>query len=159
MSFDRNDPADLAELKAEATNDPDAIGYTVLTDGDTNKFLGEINTKGGYTVEKPKISAAAVRSATTFDAYDGLLNPEQQWLQWLTGSNGFDEENLDVNDEIKQKFAGIPTANQSIWATGERTEMNAAMSALINVPASRAEDLWGYNTTISRDDWFAARDS
>jgi hypothetical protein len=34
--------------------------------------------------------------------------------------------------------------------------MQAAMGAIINVPGSRAEVLWGYGTYISREDWLKA---
>lgn len=155
MSFDRNDLADLAALKAEATNDPEGVGYTVLTDGNTTKFIEEINTKS-FTVGKPKISSANVRATTTYDAYNNLAIDEQEWLRWMTGTNGFDEENLVVTPDILQNLAGYPTANGSIWATGDRDAMNAAMQALINVPGSRAEVLWGYGVSISREDWLAA---
>ena len=159
MSFDRNDPADLAALKAEATNDPQAIGYTVLTDGADYKFLDEINTKN-FTVSKPKISSASIRLGVTYDAYDGLLTPEQGWLQWVTGSGGgFDTEDVVVTDDMKQNLAGVPTANNAIWAAADRVAMNAAMLALIEVPGSRAEVLFGYGTAINIDDWIAARES
>ena len=157
MSFDRNDPADLAALKSEATNDPQGIGYTVLTDGNTGKFLDEVNAKN-YTVDKPQISSDKVKDLTTFAAFDGLLAPEQSWLQWQADRSG-DGENMLVTAELRQKLAGDPEANDSIWAVSERAEMNAAMLALMNVPGSRAEVLWGYGSNISRDDWFAARDS
>ena len=158
MSFNRNDPADLAALKAEATNDPQGIGYTVLTDGNATKFIDEISAKN-YTVEKPKISSALVRSTCTYEAFDGLLGPEQGWLTWMTGSNGFDEENLVVTADVRQNLAGDPTANDAIWAASDRNAMNAAMLALINVSGSRAEVLFGYGTTLTINDWVASRDS
>jgi hypothetical protein len=151
MSFDRNDPADLAALKAEATNDPEGIGYTVLTDGNTTKFIEEINTKS-FTVGKPKISSADVRSATTYDAYNNLAIDEQEWLVWMTGSNGFNEENVKVTADLRAKL----TTDSTFWAVGDRDAMQAAMLALMDVPGSRAEVLWGYGTSISREDWLAA---
>lgn len=157
--FDRNDPDDLLELKNEVSNDPTGLGYAAVVD-QTSELLALLNGKNPLTlVAKPKVSAAAIRTATTFDAFDGLLNPEQDWLTWLTGSNGFDEENLDVTPELRQKLAGDPITNASIWAAADRTLMNAEIQALIDVPGSRAEVLWGFDTVITSADWFAARDS
>lgn len=154
MAFDRSNPAHLAALKSEATTDPVAVGYTVITDGNTSKFITEINAKN-YTVQKPKIAPASVISAVTFAAYNGVSIDGQEWLQWITSSMSADET-LPVTADIKQQLAGIPTATAAIWAAANRTAMNAAMAALINVPGSRAEVLWGYGTSISREDWLAA---
>jgi hypothetical protein len=156
MSFDVNDPTDLAELKSEIENDPLGLGYDV--DGNSSVLVGLINEDNpAFIVSKPKISSALVRSATTYDAFEGLLGPEENWLQWMTGSNGFEEENMVVTPDLRASLVGPGSA--SIWAVADRTEMNAAMLALIDVPGSRAEILWGYGTTISQSDWFAARDS
>ena len=154
MAFDRNDPVQLAELKDEMNTDPLGIGYDPLGANQPNVDL--INAKN-YTVDKPKISAAAVRSATTLDAYDGVLADKQEWLRWMTGTNGFDEENMDVTPDLRVQLTGDGGA--SIWAVGERPEMEAAMLALIETAGSRAEVLWGHGTSISTADWAAARDS
>jgi hypothetical protein len=156
MSFDRNDQADLTALKNEVDNDPLGIGYA--PDAGTSIFLDLLNAKN-YTVEKPLVSSADFRGNTPFDAFGRLQSDDQNCLVWKTGSNGYDHENVPVTDDIKQKLAGDPVAADSIWAVQDRTEMNAVMSALINVPGSRAEVLFGYGTLITRDDWFAARDN
>lgn len=155
--FDRNNPAHIQALQSEINTDPIGIGYNPAN-GDTGELLGLLNAKN-YTVGKPKISSAAIRSTTTYDAYDTLSIDGQEWIRWMTGSNGFDEESVTVTDDLRQKLAGDPTAIQSIWATAHRDEMNAAMLALIDVTGSRAEVLFGYGTSISREDWFAVRDS
>jgi len=158
MAFDKSNPTHLAQLKSEVTTDPNAYGY-VPENTDTG-VLDIINLKRAtITVSKPKISAATVRSTCTYDAFEGLLGPEELWLTWMTGSNGFDEENVVVTDDLRQKLAGDPTANDAIWAAADRNAMNAAMLDLIDVDGSRAEELWGFATSISRDDWIAARDS
>lgn len=41
----------------------------------------------------------------------------------------------------------------------DRAAMTTAMDALINVPGSRAEILFGFGTSISSLDWTTARDS
>ena len=153
--FDLNNPADVAELKLEIDTDPLSIGYDPAN-GDTGELLGLINAKN-YTVSKPKISSALVRSETTYDAYDTLAIDEQEWLRWISGSNGFDEENMVVTTDLRTQLTGPDDA--SIWAVAHRVAMNQAMTDLIDVLGGRAEVLWGYGTTISRTDWFAARDS
>ncbi len=156
MAFNRTDSADLLALKTEVNNDPLALGYNPSS-GNTGLILTTINAKN-YTVGKPKISSALIRSSTTYDAYNTLTIDEQEWLIWMTGNNGFNEENVPVTTDLKVQLTGNGSPNNSIWATAHRSSMVAAMDALINVPGSRAEILFGYNTVISRDDWLAARD-
>jgi len=155
MSFNVNDPADLLALKTEIETDPTGLGYS---DQNTSDDLALINdTRPTIKVSKPKISSALIRSTTTYEAYNGLLADRQEWLKWMTGSNGFDEENVTVTPDLRTKLTA--TDLNSIWAAGDRAEMSAAMLALIDVDGSRAEELFGYNTTISINDWIAARNS
>lgn len=155
MAFDNTDPADLLALKNEVTLDPNGYGYDPAN---TTLVLELINlVRNTITIEKDRISAADVRAITTFEAYDGLLADRQEWLRWITGSNGVNEESLRVTDDLKLQIAGI--GGTSFWAAGERAAMEAAMLALINRDGSRAEELWGLGTGITRDDWIAARDS
>lgn len=160
--FDRQDPADLLALKTEVETDPLGLGYD-HTSGNTSLIVNGINevrtSAPTFVVSKPKISAADVRALTTYDAYNNLAIDEQEWIRWITGSNGVNEESLVVTPDLRQNLAGDPTDTGSIWAVGERATMNAAMLGLMDVPASRAEDLFGYGTTISDTDWTTARDS
>lgn len=158
MAFDRNDPVQLQELKDEVTLDPTGIGYA--PDSTTSGVLEPINAPNPATpLRKPKISAAKLRTATTKDAYDGLLPDTQEWFRWVTGSNGFEEENVEVTDDLELQLTGSGAPNASMWAASDRTAMVAAMDLIINVPASRAQNLWGFDTIITRDDWIAARNS
>lgn len=155
MAFDREDPADLAALKTEVNTDPNGYGY--IPDK-TETVIDNINeTRPAITVSKPRISAADVRSFTTYAGYDGLAIDEQEWLRWMTGSNGIGEENMVVTTDLRARLTG--DGGTSIWAPADRIAMEAAMLALIDVPGSRAEELFGYATVISEQDWFAARDS
>ena len=155
MSFDVNDPADLLALKTEIETDPTGLGYS---DENTSDDLALINdTRTTIKVTKPKIGSAHVRSACTYSAYNNLSIDEQEWIRWMTGSNGFEEENMDVTPDLITNLTG--PASASIWAVGDRDEMNAAMLALIEVDGSRAEELFGYGTGISINDWIAARNS
>ena len=156
MSFDRTDPVQLQELKDEVFLDPLALGYNPT--GPDQDILDIINAED-FTVQKPTISSAEVRSVTLFEAFDGLVTVEQAWFEWLTQGGSIDEETIIVTSEIRQKLSGDPIANDSIWATADRTEMNAIMLSLMDVPGGRAEVLWGWSTVITAKDWQAARDS
>ena len=149
MSFDRNDQADLTALKTEVTNDPLAIGYSYFTDGNTDKLIGEINAKN-YTTSKPKISSSDVRAAITFAAYNNLAIDEQEWIKWM--APGHTDQDVVVTDDLRTQL----TTSSTFWAVGDRVAMQAAMTALIDVPGSRAEVLFGYGTYISREDWLKA---
>jgi len=165
MSFDRNDPDDLLALKTEVNTDPNAYGY----DPETTQagVLDIINLpRAEFVFSKDKVAAAQIRTATTYDAYNNLVIDEQEWIRWVTGSNGFDDETTIVTDDFKVQFTGNTLAQtgagnetNSFWATANRTEMTAAMRLIFERPGSRAEDLFGLGTIITRDDWFAARDS
>ena len=158
--FDQNNPDDLLALKTEVNTDPMAYGYVP---SDTYAgVLDIINLKRAeITVSKPKISASLVRAGTTLIAYDALLADKQEWLRWMTGSGGFDAEDMTVTDDLREALAGQTggSLENSIWSAGARTEMEQVMLALIDVEGSRAEQLWGYGTVISRANWIAARDS
>lgn len=158
MSFDNTDATDLAELKSEVAVDPEALGYAAVVD-ETDALLSLLNDPNDATLlPKPGIDPAEVRAATTFDAYNDLSIDEQEWIRWMTGANAANNgSSLRVTTDLRARLTGPDSA--SIWSAAERDAMNAAMLALIDVPASRAEILWGYGTSISRADWFAARDS
>lgn len=154
MAFDASNPTHLQELKAEVSLDPLALGYAAVL-ADTAALLALLNDKNpAYIVSKPKISAAEVRAAVTYDAYNSLAIDEQEWLRWITGSNGVNEESLVVTPDLRSQL----TSSSTFWAASSRTEMQAAMLAIIDVPGSRAEVLWGFGSTISRAAWFTARD-
>ncbi len=158
MGFDNTDAADLAALKSEVEVDPTALGYAAVV-AETDALLALLNDPNPATlVSKPAIDPAKVRSATTFEGYDGLTIDKQEWIRWMTGANGANGgETLIVTPDVRTQLTGPGTA--SMWAAADRDEMNAAQLALIDVPGSRAEILWGFGTSISRADWFAARDS
>ena len=158
--FDQNNPDDLLALKTEVNTDPMAYGYVPSDTYDG--VLNIINLKRAeITVSKPKISASLVRAETTLIAYDALLADKQEWLRWITGSSGFESEDIIVTADLREALAGQTggSIENSIWSAGTRDEMEAVMLALIDVEGSRAEELWGFGTAISRADWIASRDS
>ncbi len=154
MAFDRSNQTHLTTLKNEIETDPDGLGY--FTNSVTQGILNIINLKSpSYMIDKPKISSAAIRSAVTYDAYNALAIDEQEWIRWMTGSNGFNEENVVVTPDLKTK---LTDPSDNFWSAATESEMNAAMLALITVEGSRADNLFGYGTNITDTDWYAARD-
>lgn len=157
MSFDRNSTADLAALKSEVENDPNGKGYDPL--GGTQDLLDLLNAKT-ETVSKPMISSNDIRAVTYYQAYNTLAQDEQEWLVWITSSGN--ENDVTVTADLRERLTGETgggSSNSSIWANSQRSTIEPLMLALIDVPGSRAEVLFGFGTNISRDDWFAARDS
>jgi hypothetical protein len=160
MSFDVNNPADVQALNTEVYTDPIGMGYAAVINStaDLLALLNEVESNVVPTkVNYPEILSDDVRAATTYVAFDNLLTPEQDWLRWMTGFSADGIPNMPATAELKQKLAGVPTATGSIWATADRTEMNAAMLALFQRDGSRAEVLFGFGTVITANDWFAAR--
>jgi len=137
----------LEALKSEIENDPLGLGYAPGGNWLDDQEIADLINAVAYTVNHKTVDTGDIRGNTTFDAFDGLVAAEQAWFEWLT-VNGV----IPVNTETLQQLAGIPTANGSIWAVAERTEMNAAMTALMQFQGSRAEVLWGEGTRISASD-------
>ncbi|MEZ0155269.1 MAG: hypothetical protein AB9Q22_10270 [Candidatus Reddybacter sp.] len=158
--FDRTDPADLLALKTEVNSDPLGFAYNAAT-GDTGLVLSTVNlARAQFVVSKPSIAPGDVRATCTYDAYNNLSIDEQEWIRWMTGSGGNSAASLVVTVDLRLRLTDAEgSGTGSIWAAADRAEMNQAMLDLIDVAGSRAENLFGYGTVISRADWIAARDS
>jgi hypothetical protein len=151
MAFDRNDPADLAALKSEVETDPIGMGYAAQLSNTAQllKLLNEpANNVGGETGNRVFDYAALL------DALDPNELDAQQTeggagdyivaLMALSGAGRVQDL-----EPWKQKFRGMFSANGATV-----TALDAQTS-----PLSRAEVLFGQGTIITREDWFAARDS
>lgn len=150
----------LALLKTELTTDPRGYAYNAAGRNDSD-ILARVNavrdgtnpgttpTAGGgaangiIQVNNATVDTAMIRAVVTQAAYDGLVTATRTWFNWLTGA-GF----ITVNAGTLQSLAGIPTDTASIWATGQRTAMNAAMNGLMRKVTSRAVELWGRDVTL-----------
>jgi hypothetical protein len=157
MAFDRDDPADLAALKSEVDTDPLGIGYNASS-GDVGNIVDLINEKN-YTVTKTIVSSSEIRGVTSYEAFNALAQDEQEWLMWLAPGS---DDDMVVTADVRLQLCGETGgggSNSSIWANAQRSAMETAMLALIDVAGSRAEVLFGYNTIIRQQDYTAARDS
>lgn len=144
MAFDRTDPADLAALKSEVNTDPIGMGYDPL--GPTQPLLKLLNDPddnvGGETAARPFDVTAML---------DALDPTEYGAQQTEAGAAEYTNALVFYGDAepYKAKWRSMFAANSNTV-----TALDAQTAAL-----SRAEVLFGQGTNITRDDWFAARDS
>ena len=154
--FDQSNPDDLLALKTEVNTDP--MGYGYIPSDTYVGVLDIINLKRPeITVSRPTLRAVEIMAAVYFAAYNGLAIDEQEWLRWVTSV-----ESVDVTQDVRDRFTGIlggSLTGDSIWSAGTDDTMEPIMIALIDIDGSRAEQLWGFGTVISRANWIAARDS
>lgn len=148
MAFDRTNPADLLALKNEVNLDPIAMGYDPT--GPTQQLLKLLNDAaenvGGDTVAR-EFDASAMLDAldpTEYDAQQTQGNAAEYTLALIAMTNAGHD------------ISGYKTKWRSMFAGNSATV--AALDAQTS-PLSRAEVIFGQGTVISRDDWFAARDS
>lgn len=156
--------AQLAILKTELQTDPRGYGYNAAGRNDT-AMAAIINTArdgtnapttptadggaadGSIRLILNTVDTSKVRAVVTQSAFDGLVTATRNYFTWLTGSN-----TITGNASLLQSLAGVPTANGSIWATGDRTAMNAAMDAVLRKFGSRAEEKFGQGVSVTIDD-------
>lgn len=156
MTFDRNNTVDLLTLQTEVNTDPNGYGYdgTITQAG----VLDPINLKRDtITVSLPTINTKDIIGAIYFEAYNNISIDEQEWIRWITNS----AESLNMTQDLRDRLTGVlggSVTGDSIWAAADDDIMEPIMLALIDVDGSRAEELFGQGTSISRDDWIAARD-
>ena len=156
MSFDKTNPDDLAALKSEVNTDPQGYGY--VPESTYDGVLDIINLKrDGIVVSNPTINASDIKAGMYFNAYNNLSIDEQEWIRWMTIADV-----IQVTQDFRDRMTGVlggSVTGDSIWAAADDDVMEPLMLALIDVDGSRAEELFGQGTSISRDDWIAARDS
>ena len=149
MAFNINNPADLLALKNEIGLDPIGQDYAAAQGG-TKIILDKLNVSGqnvgGETINRPVEELDIPDIAAVIDEaeYAALSEYDKEWVKMFIARPA-DE----VLKPYQSKFATIFAAS---------TTLTAAL-ALRSKQASRAEVLFGVNTDISRQDWFAARDS
>jgi len=150
--FDVTDPADLLALKTEVNTDPISMGYDPA--GGTRILLDLLNEPGsnvgGETTGAPLTARALWEICAD--------NPDD-----LTPHGPFSEGDQFVVQQFFE-IAGSPEADLS-WGRARLRSLFPAADGIVDAidallrTMSRAEVLFGEGTTISRTDWFAARDS
>ena len=144
MSFDKENPAHLAVLKAEEATDPIGMGYAAAnnTNATLNLFNDSDNNVGGEVADRVFDVSAMLDALepADFDAQQTSDHASQY-------TNSLINYGSIVN--YKVKWRGLFAGNSATV-----TALDAQTS-----PLSRAEVLFGQGTVISKSDWFAARDS
>ena len=145
--FDRNNPADLASLKSEVNTDPISMGYDPV--GPTQQILKLLNESdnnvGADTISRPFDASAMI---------DALVPTELDAQQ--TNAKAAEYTHILVELAAFSDISVYKTKWRSMFAANSDTV--AALDAQVRA-ISRAEVLFGAGTNISKEDWFAARDS
>lgn len=148
MSFDRQNTAHLAALKAEVFDDPTGMGYDPT--GGTDALLALLNKPennvGGESINRPTEELDIPDIAAVIDSaeFAALSAYDQQWVIMF------------INRPAEEMLR--PYQAKFLQLFGAQSATRAAVLALRAKAASRGEILFGVNTMISREDWFAARD-
>jgi len=128
---------DLQALKDEINTNLVSMSYLAFTEANDVANAVVINNSDGAnprTVNFDTVDTAAIRGATTFNAFDGLTAAETDWFSWLT-QNG----EIPVNDDTLENLAGI--GGNSKWAVSDRPTMEPRMVALMQFTGSRAQEI------------------
>ena len=140
MAFTKDDTTELTALKAELQNDPQAIGYNVEWVGE---IVQKINAKN-YTQRKPadELTIQDVAAAINPTDYAALTEYDKEFVKQFINR----EQNTSLKPfraKMLELFGGTATIT--------------AIQAARQVPASRAEVLFGYGVTITENDIALAR--
>ncbi len=146
MSFNRTDPVDLLALKIEVETDPIGMGYPLNHVTQVIKLINDpADNVGGQTVGQP-LNVALLLDVMVMADFDAVqvTDGERRYIESFL--------NRDLDQDIDRWKAKIQEAFRTNSATA------VAIGALVR-PMSRAEVLFGEGTVLTRDDWYAARDS
>ena len=152
MAFDITNPDDLAALKLEVTTDPVGVGYDV--NGPTKFILDNLNdpenNPGSETTGAPLTTRVlweiAADNSDDMTPHGQFSVGDQFVMQQLFEISQSPDDDLSwARAKVLQLFPA---------QDGIAQDINALLRAM-----SRAEVLFGVDTTITQNDWFAARDS
>lgn len=147
-AFEVTDPADLLALQQEIAVDPAGQGYAEAQG--TADLLDRLNNparnQAPQNVQQPVevLTVPAVAGVINAGEYDALGAYNRAWVQML------------ITRPATEPLA--PYSAKFLAVFGPASLTRAAVINLLARPASRAEVLFGRDTVISRDDYFAARD-
>jgi hypothetical protein len=146
----------LQELHDEIENDPLGIGYkNPDTTWKGDQVIADLINAKNYKVDRASVGMEQVRATCTYAAYDTLSIDEQEWIRWMTPNGGELQITADVKLQLSGRTlasngaAGTGADGDSFWAAAHDQDMAPAMLALIEVDGSRAEVLWGAETSVS----------
>jgi hypothetical protein len=143
MAFDRSNQDDLTALRNEILNDPLTLGYAPES-GDIRNITELING-GGRSVTKPieMLTVAEISGAIDSAEFASLAEYNKEWVKSV------------INQPADSPVSRYRVKFLSVFGSGSPTRL--AVQALLSTTGSRAEELFGIGTKISKEDWFAAR--
>lgn len=151
MAFDNTNSADLLALKNEVNLDPIGMGYASAagTPPLLKLLNGPTDNVGGETVGADFTADLVMKVIDSDDITIGAKFSEgnARWLDYLMNSASAISNFADFESRFRAIFTDNPVT-QTIQ------NLDAELKAI-----SRAEVLFGIDTTISKADWLAARDS
>ena len=152
MPFDRNNAADLAALKSEVETDPANLGYSAVVT-DTSALLALLNEPANNPGSETGAKKLILSDLLDMIFQENIASQDQFRVQLLF------EQSQNQDDDVSKFKARLAA-------------LDTGLANLINAntrPLSRAEALFGDSNSdgfgsyeelvISRQDWFAARDS
>lgn len=150
MTFDRRSATDLTTLKNEVNNDPALIGYSGSVNL-TRDLLALLNTPAsnttGATVNRSidDVTVAELSAVVDSTEYAALSEYDKEWVKSLIAQ--------------PQDAALPPYKAKFLSIFGAGSDTRTAALRLLSRAASRAEELFGIDTVLSRHDWIAAREN
>lgn len=152
--FNRRDASDMAELKAELTNDPQGIGYAApLAIADYTTVEDQLNNAATYagTVEVATLSGPELQTGVRRQDWRTLAAQDNDGFRMWSSIILMDV--VPIRDpEIRQQLNGIWGAASPIteWQTTPPDTFNnlAAMQTRVG---PRAEEEWGDGSRIPAD--------
>lgn len=139
-------------LAAELANDPASLGYAPLVADNNDEALAAMLNEKRYTAPVSRLVNArtmmaelgAIAAATILDKMEAAasINPAIKWAMFYLKSDGLDVGHPQTQGQL-----------DALAAAGVLTPAEAeATKALANAQISRAEQLFGVNTTVTAGD-------
>ncbi len=179
MSFNRTNPdgsphADLTSLKSEVDVDPENVGYAAVV-AETAKLRALLNdpTNNPQVLDQVGIPfdefpIIDVLDEIDSEEYGALVGVYKTFIDSViqAGIARTDEESAlgiayfgPVKKLFKKAFNNLDPALIDPVPANNQSKTWLAIKDDRQIQASRAEALFGRGTIITREDWFAARDS
>ena len=139
-------PISYTALKAEAVADPLGIGYAPhIASGNDQAIADLFNTpRQGATVSRTLVPAWEVVNAVVPTEYAALTAAAREYLTFAVAAG-----------ELQLGGGGVRDGLAAVFAANTATRAN--LVALLDKPATRAEELFGFGVTITTDDIAKAR--
>ena len=149
MAFDRNDPVDLIALRDEQALDPRGVGYAAV-DGQTQATLDLFNLESNNPGAETGLAILTANKLLKIIFSEAISSQDQFKIQLLfESSTGLEDNISDFITEISVLSGALSAA---IAANTRHLNIVEVLFADDDVNGVKE------SVTISRDDWFAARD-